>query len=80
MSNIKDQLATAFICAKCHQHGAVVQDLAMSGTGLSRLLEIQPYRYVFASCQSCGYTEVYNLDILGKSDHLGNLFDILFMN
>jgi len=52
----------------------------MSGTGLSRLLEIQPHRYIFASCHNCGYTEVYNLTTLEGKDDLGDLLDVIFMD
>lgn len=80
MSNVNQQLAQAFVCAKCHQHGAEVEDLAMSGTGFSRLLEIQPFRYAFVSCTHCGYTEVYNLRTLQGRDDLGSLLEVLFMD
>ncbi len=78
MSNVEQQLANAFVCPKCGNHGANVQRLAMSGTGLSRLFEVQPYRYSFASCKKCGYTEVYNIDTLEGADNLGTLLEILF--
>lgn len=78
MPRIEDQLAQAFVCARCHQKGAHVERLAMSGTGLSRLLEIQPYRYAFVSCRNCGYTEVYNLRMLEGKDNLGDFLDVLF--
>jgi hypothetical protein len=52
----------------------------MSGTGISRLFEIQPYRYAFASCHNCGYTEIYNLATLEGKDDVGDLLDILFMD
>ena len=80
MATTEEQLSSAFRCPKCDQRGANVQKLAMSGTGLSRLLEIQPYRYVFASCHNCGYTEVYNLTTLQGKDNLGDLLDIIFMD
>lgn len=81
MSNqVEQRLAEAFVCAKCGHHGANVQQLAMSGTGLSRLFEIQPYRYAFASCTGCGYTEIYDLDTLAGRDDLGKVLDILFMD
>jgi hypothetical protein len=57
-----------------------VEKLAMSGTGLSRLLEIQPHRYAFVSCKNCGFTEVFNLKILDGHDNLGTFIDILFAN
>ncbi|MCE7984250.1 MAG: hypothetical protein DYG89_24000 [Caldilinea sp. CFX5] len=78
MSRAADQLANAFVCAKCHSRGAHVEKLAMSGIGLSRLLEFQPYRYAYASCHNCGYTEVYNLRVLESKDDLGSFLDLLF--
>lgn len=80
MASINDQLAESFVCAHCHQKGGKAQELAMSGTGLSRLLEVQPYRYTFVSCNNCGYTEIYNLNILQGRDDLSTFLDILFMD
>lgn len=81
MERVDDELASKFACPKCKEHGAQVERLAMSGTGISRLLEIQNKRYAFASCHNCGYTEIYNLKTLeGKSDGLGSLLEILFMD
>lgn len=78
MTDAATQLANAFVCAKCQRRGAHVEKLAMSGTGLSRLLEFQPYRYAYASCHNCGYTEVYNLRVLEGKDDLGSFLDLLF--
>lgn len=81
MANRVDQaLMEKFKCAKCGHQGAHVQRLAMSGTGLSRLLEIQNHTYAFVSCIQCGYTEVFDLQVLEGKDNLGTLLDILFMN
>jgi hypothetical protein len=52
----------------------------MAGTGISRFLEIQPYRYAFVSCHNCGFTEVFNLKMLEGKDDLGTFLDILFAN
>ncbi len=79
MKNIEKEIESRFVCAKCHSTGAEVKSLAMSGTGLSKLLDIQHNRYVFASCENCGFTEVYNLDILaGKRDDALNILDVIF--
>ena len=78
MNNVEQRLGQAFVCAKCQQHGAHVENLAMSGTGISRLFEVQPYRYAFVSCKNCGYTEVYNLKVLAGKDDLGTILEILF--
>jgi predicted nucleic-acid-binding Zn-ribbon protein len=80
MAKLDDQLSEAFRCAKCDQHGAHVEKLAMSGTGISRLLEIQRFRYAFASCRNCGYTEIYNLSTLEGKDNLGTILEFLFMD
>jgi hypothetical protein len=74
----REQLERAFICPKCDHEGAHAEELAMSGTGLSRLFEVQPYRYAFVSCTNCGYTEVYNLSVLDGKDNLGTFLEILF--
>lgn len=71
-------LAKEFVCQHCKSNGAHVERLSMSGTGISRFLEIQPYRYAFVSCQHCGYTEVFNLKVLEGKDDLGTFLDILF--
>jgi len=78
MTKADELLAQEFVCARCKQQGASVQRLAMSGTGLSRLFEVQPYRYAFVSCTNCGYTEVYNLRTLEGKDDLGTFLEILF--
>lgn len=53
-------------CPKCTNIGADVRELAMTGTGLCKLFDIQHNEYLFISCKKCGYTEVYNLHILDK--------------
>lgn len=78
MSRVDDLLAEEFVCARCEHKGARVERLSMSGTGLSRLLEIQAYRYAFVSCTHCGYTEVYNLRTLEGKDDIGTFLEILF--
>lgn len=78
MGNIEDDLAGAFVCPKCMHSGGHVEHLAMSGTGLSRMFEIQAYRYAFVSCKNCGYTEIFNLKILKGKDDLGTILEIIF--
>lgn len=77
-TRVDDLLAQKFVCPKCEERGAHVERLAISGTGLSRLFEVQPHRYAFVSCHNCGYTEVYNLKTLEGKDNAGMLLDILF--
>ena len=80
MARVDQVLADKFVCEKCgHEHGRV-ERLAMSGTGLSRLMEIQAHRYAFVSCTNCGYTEVFNLRTLEGKDNLGTFLEVLFMD
>jgi predicted nucleic-acid-binding Zn-ribbon protein len=80
MSKTDQLLAQKFHCQKCDHTGGRVDRLAMSGTGLSRLLEIQAHRYAFVSCNNCGFTEVFNLRTLEGKDNLGTFLDVLFMD
>ena len=77
-SKVEKLLGREFVCNHCHGHGAEVERLTMSGTGFSRFLDIQPYRYAFVSCENCGYTEVFNLKTLEGKDNVGTFIDILF--
>ena len=78
MASVEAQISGAFRCPKCNQHGAHVERLSMSGTGISRFFEVQPYRYAFASCNNCGFTEIYNLETMEGKDDLGTFLEILF--
>jgi predicted nucleic-acid-binding Zn-ribbon protein len=65
MTKAIDQILTQeFKCPKCKHVGAHVERLAMSGTGISRFVDIQLNKYAFASCLACGFTEIYSLKIL----------------
>ena len=79
MSDIEKEIESRFVCSKCHANGAKAKSVAMTGTGLSRLLDLQHNRFTFVSCRNCGYTEVYDLDILkGYKDGVGNILDVIF--
>lgn len=79
--NLSSEIGERFICPKCKGAGADVQSLAMTGTGLSRLMDFQRHRYIFASCLRCGYTEVYNARTIDASRNRGmDVLDLLFGN
>jgi hypothetical protein len=75
---LEEQLASRFVCAKCQNHGAKVKRIATAGTGLSKILDVEHNQFVTASCTNCGYTEVYNPEILEGKRHLGSILDLLF--
>lgn len=76
--SVDSELASKFVCAKCGSQGGRVEQLAMTGAGLSRLFEIQHHRYAFVSCHNCGYTEVYDSRVLAGKDSLGTFLEVLF--
>lgn len=76
--NLEEQIASRFTCTKCKHHGAEVKRIAATGSGLSKLLDIQHNHFVTASCRNCGYTEVYNPDMMGDKRKLGTILDVLF--
>ncbi len=76
--SLEDQLATRFVCTKCKNQGASIKRISTAGTGLSKLFDIQHNQFVTASCRHCGYTEVYNPEVLEGKRHLGSILDILF--
>jgi len=79
MSDIEKEIASRFKCPKCRNTGASVKSLAMAGTGFSRFANLQHNRYIFASCSKCGYTEIYDLDMLsGGKDTTANILDAIF--
>lgn len=79
MSRVTDEIQARFKCVKCQHDRCLTKELAMTGSGLSKLLDLQHNHYLFVSCQNCGYVEVYNPSILeGKKGQLGTIMDIFF--
>lgn len=74
------QLEDRFVCVKCDHRGGNANQVAMTGTGVSKLLDVQHHHYLYLSCERCGYVEVYDPKVLlgYKPGALGTLLDILF--
>lgn len=78
--DIEQELESNFICSKCKGTDCIVKDVAMIGAGLSKLFDIQHNHYLFVSCTSCGFVEVYDPSVLRgmKAGELGTVMDVLF--
>ncbi|MEN2768748.1 zinc ribbon domain-containing protein [Ornithinibacillus xuwenensis] len=47
-------------CIKCGSMDAAKKEVAMTGTGLSKMFDIQHNQFIVVSCKNCGYSEFYN--------------------
>ncbi|PSQ98556.1 MAG: hypothetical protein BRD48_06940 [Bacteroidetes bacterium QS_9_68_14] len=65
MAGVEQQLQQHFRCEKCDGREAAVSRISASGTGLTRMLDIQHNHFVLAACQNCGCAEMYDEAVLG---------------
>lgn len=56
-------------CPKCGSEGTETDEIATSGTGLTKLFDVQNRKFVVVSCANCGYSELY------KGQSTGNAID-----
>ncbi|GIP40164.1 hypothetical protein J31TS4_34440 [Paenibacillus sp. J31TS4] len=80
VDDIRAAIQSRFRCRKCRNDDCRIKEVAMTGTGLSKLLDIQHNHYLFVSCSGCGYVEVYDPEVLEghKPGKLGSVLDLLF--
>ncbi len=76
--NLDREFAARFTCPKCGSSGARVKRIATSGTGLSRLFDLQHNKFLAASCERCGFTELYSLAVLEGTRPGMDVLDLLF--
>lgn len=76
--DLDHEFESRFVCPKCTGRGARVKRIATSGSGLSRLFNLQHNRFVAVSCNRCGYTELYNPEILEGKNTGMDVLDFLF--
>ena len=78
--SVRDDLAHRFVCPKCQNHGADVRSISTSGGTLSRMFNFQHNQFLAATCEQCGYTELYDARVLGSRSAGSDVFDLLFGN
>ncbi|MCT2345714.1 zinc ribbon domain-containing protein [Niallia taxi] len=61
-------------CLKCGSKDADKKEVAMTGTGLSKMFDIQHNTFIVVYCKKCGYSEFYNKQTSGTS----NILDLFF--
>ncbi|MGM0837205.1 MAG: zinc ribbon domain-containing protein [Bacillota bacterium] len=61
-------------CIKCGSTNAGTKEIATTGTGLSKMFDVQHNRFIVVFCKNCGYSEFYNKDTSTAS----NVIDFFF--
>ncbi|HLR68225.1 MAG TPA: zinc ribbon domain-containing protein [Virgibacillus sp.] len=61
-------------CIKCGSTDADTKDVSMTGTGLSKMFDVQNNQFTVIFCKNCGYSEFYNKN----SSKASNIFDFFF--
>ena len=77
-SSLEDRLRSSFSCSKCDHQEAVTKRISVTGSGLSKMMDIQHNNFIALTCTKCGYTEFYDPAVLGGNQQLGTILDILF--
>jgi predicted nucleic-acid-binding Zn-ribbon protein len=78
-SHESQAIENSFVCAKCGHEECKVAEVAMTGPGLSKLMNIQHHHYLFVSCLSCAAVEIYDPSVLRgrQAGALSTLLDLL---
>ncbi len=61
-------------CVKCGSRDAGQKNVAMTGSGASRLFNVQHNQFTVVYCKDCGYSEFYKRD----SSKAKNVLDLFF--
>ncbi|UOE94550.1 MULTISPECIES: zinc ribbon domain-containing protein [Bacillaceae] len=61
-------------CIKCGCTRAETKEIATTGTGLSKMFDVQHNKFLVVYCTNCGYSELYNK----QSSTTSNVIDFFF--
>lgn len=62
--SLEEAIQSRYRCAKCGGEDCIVKRVAVTGTGLSKIFDIQHNHYLFVSCEQCGSVDIYDPDVL----------------
>ena len=62
-----------YVCPKCENNGYEVVEFCATGSGISKLFDVQNRRFTTITCTKCKYTEMYK----GSTSDLENIFEFL---
>jgi predicted nucleic-acid-binding Zn-ribbon protein len=69
----KRNLSADWVCPKCGNRGADVDQFQATGGSFAKLFDVQNKKFTTVSCRRCGYTELYK----GDTSTLMNILDFL---
>ncbi len=77
--SVEDEFKARFKCPRCGNTHAETRKVAMTGTGLTKIFDLQMNKFFVISCLYCGYSEFYNLNVLERNKgRLSDVLDVLF--
>ncbi|WP_139998999.1 zinc ribbon domain-containing protein [Paenibacillus paridis] len=64
--DLETKLMNEFQCSKCGHEECEINEVAMTGAGLSKVLNLQYHHYLFRSCMYCGAVDIYDPSVLRR--------------
>ena len=77
-ATLEEQIVEKFQCVKCTGQTCSVRYISTTGSGLSKLMNVQNNKFLIVTCENCGYSEMYDGRILGAKTGLADFLDVLF--
>ncbi|MDQ6420797.1 zinc ribbon domain-containing protein [Paenibacillus sp. LHD-117] len=76
--NERYRIESEYVCPKCGNDTCRAAEVAMTGTGLSKLMDVQHHHYLFVSCLRCGAVEIYDPSVLRgrQAGTFGSMLDL----
>ncbi|MCS7385416.1 MAG: zinc ribbon domain-containing protein [archaeon GB-1867-005] len=66
-----------WVCPKCGCSDVDVNEHAFTGSGFTRLIDLQCYEYLAVTCRKCGYTEFYSKAVLKDEETAFQILDLI---
>jgi len=57
-----------YVCLKCRGRSCVFSEVTLGNLPKKLLFRSHNQRYVLVTCELCGYTEIYSLNVLAKQN------------
>lgn len=65
-------MSSNYVCPKCGNKEYEADEICTTGSGFSKILDVQNKKFSVVTCTKCKYTELYK----AKTSTLENIFDL----